>query len=259
MALASCVDGKSMIGQRGVDDPRLYAGTKLQSNKRAKISASRYTMFAQLLAEKHNGVETVSRWRRDMQGWLNGKRTISPDKLRLFARAVEVSWIRLFWEVGYFQHLLVVTGRLVDAERFNEAALIAGYTFRDWLTGPETASTALDLLQPSGLFDRALPHVEARLGFWATIPARVAVETVGSDSLRCVLRLCDPADSQYMKDGALRYPCAQARKASVVLLRDLFPKSLDPFNARTLVEIATDLAACSHQGQGGKNQANGCL
>jgi len=234
--LAECVsprDGLSLIPPGSEYDPRIYVTSNGKAAK--KPGRGRLSECAEFLSERTNHVESVSRWRRDLQGWLDAKRSVSPEKLRVFARAVQVSWFRLFWEVGYFQHLVVIIGKLLDEDRTTEAAICSGYTFRDWL--PLNSLATLDLFEPFGLFDRALSCIEESLGFWTTVPARIEVGAVKNDSLRCVLRLCDPADSRHMKDGNLRYPCGPAREASMLLLRQMFPDDIDPFDARKLIEM----------------------
>ena len=224
-------------------DPRLYlhTETKTISAPRLAHGHDRLSAFASFVADESYGKESPSIWLRDLKGWLRKKRTISPDKLRRLSQATGASWVVLFYEARYIQHLVVAIHMLLSNKCFAQAAVLAGYVFRTWTFQDEL--TTLDLFSPEwGLFNRALPEIERGFKFWSTIPARVQITHVKGAELRSVFRLCEPGDLKFLpsRDPYL-YPSFAVTKASMFLLSGLFPKRFNPSNAKSLQNSAQSI------------------
>ncbi len=224
-------------------DPRLYLQTEAKTISAPRLANGhdRLSAFASFVADESYGKESPSIWLRDLKGWLRKKRTISPDKLRRLSQATGASWVVLFYEARYIQHLVVAIQMLLSNKCFAQAAVLTGYVFRTWTFQNEL--TTLDLFAPEwGLFSRALPEIERQFKFWNTIPARVQITHVKGAELRSVFRLCEPSDLKFLprRDPYL-YPTVAVTKASMFLLSGLFPERFNPSNAKSLKNSAESI------------------
>jgi hypothetical protein len=217
-------------------DPHLYL---LPSGRPKRVGKARIHAFAQFVADRSHGAESPTTWRRDLLSWLDQERTISPDKLRRLGTTVGAGWIRPFFEVCYIQHLVVLISKLISNQNYNAAAVVSGFIFRTWTRQDQLQEqlAIVDLFDEQyRRFDRALAKVETDLKFWKEIPARVTVDDVTGDEMRCIFRLVDPADRKYVKSVALGYPTTAATRASAMLLQKLFPEHLNPFDIARLFD-----------------------
>jgi hypothetical protein len=211
---------RSTLPPYSQNDPRFYlTGSRELTLPKIRAGKARLHAFADFVEEKSFGDETGSAWRRDMAGWFRGTQTASPDKVRRLSSALDDSSIRAFWESGYVQHLVVLMYHLVKRRAFQDAILLAAYTFRTWIGRNEDEQLALvDMFEPHGLFWQYLMLFERTDYFWASVPARVTIGDVEGDAWRAIFRLCDPADHEMMSDGERRYPCADVSAASLFLI-----------------------------------------
>lgn len=208
-----------------------------------RIPKARVERFANFMAAQSNEKEKDYTWRRDVADWLHKKRAISPDKLRRLSETLDESWIEAFCTVGYYQHVVLALGFLLEARHYREVAIVSAFVFPNWDT--IRWSTSSDGIAVLDLFDHlrpALREVEKtlqKLSIWEVIPARVAVDEIREEAIRCVFRLCDPAEADLMRDGLLHYPSATAKNASAHILRDAVKAKLrrDPFDIESLLII----------------------
>ena len=167
--------------------------------------------------------------------------------LRWLAQRFERSWIEALNAAGYLQHIVVLTGLLLQRSP-GDAAVVAAFTFRTWLVNEEHQQllASLDLFGPNllredrrGLFERVLMRIERAHAaeLWPEVPARVSVSNIGIEELRSVFRLCDPSERRYSPEAG-PYPSLAASAASGFLMKRLFAHVVDfsPLGLRSLVE-----------------------
>jgi len=234
-------EGDQWIPRHSDPDPRLYFDpvTKTARPQRAGTKA-RLARLAEFFATQSYGEESPQKWARDITGWLGKKQTVSPEKLRWLAKRFNRSWIEALNGAGYLQHIIALMDLLVEKEP-KEAAILAAFTFRMWISteNHEQQLATLDLFAPHGLFERSLMKMEesSAAQFWPKVPARVSLDDIRCEDLRCVFRLCDPSESGNRSD-LTAYPSRTVRAASTFLVKRLFAEVVDfsPVALRSLIQ-----------------------
>ena len=229
-------------------DPRLYLDPVSKTVRPYRLGTkTRLARLADVFGRQSFGEESPQKWARDLAAWLRGKRTVSPEKLRWLAQRFERSWIEALNAARYLQHIVVLTGLLLERSP-GDAAVVAAFTFRTWLVNEEHQQllASLDLFGPNllredrrGLFERVLMRIERAHAaeLWPEVPARVSVSNIGIEELRSVFRLCDPSERRYSPEAG-PYPSLAASAASGFLMKRLFAHVVDfsPLGLRSLVE-----------------------
>jgi hypothetical protein len=234
-------DESHWIPKHSWPDPRLYLDQENRVVRPSRLGTkARLAKLADYFQSQSYGAESPQKWARDITAWLRGTQTVSPDKLKWLALRFKRSWIDAMYSAGYIQHVVALIS-LLNASDPRLAAVVSAFAFRTWTLDEahEEQLATLDLFQPHGMFEHALSAIEEITSrtLWPHVPARVNVEDIPEEELRCVFRLCDPIEIRYVAEGS-SYPTRAARVACTFLVKCYFANlvSFAPTELRAFVQ-----------------------
>jgi hypothetical protein len=224
-------------------DPRAYlTGGTL---RRSQLLVEKVANAAGLASRVDAAAQTS--WNRDLRGWLYGKQSATPQKIRVICRWLGHSWIVGLRDAGYFQHLIHLIHELATSGD-QEGALAVSLTFDGaWLGKRSKAQTRLDVWI---YLQDALPRLEAKMTAWSEqVPASVKLPARAHYAMRGAFRLCDGEDARgqpaaVLDKIAFAWPQAAIRKRAAELIGIALKETLgmNPFSG----DVLRTLAAASY-------------